>query len=309
MLYSDNINLLDPDDGYFFYIPSDEEINDFFKFYAYLNKIDNDHLTLAEDKLKQLYDRFLNKDSFHSLLFEAYLLQTQNEDLRESLLRIISKNNYDDEFSKALIRKYQSTVKIRECDGKSILQYNYNDEYYDENINLFHINQVKAFNKKLGIMLLQNDWNNLKFKDSERNVKKDSFVLLFGGGTNSMTITFREKVNMDFENFYQDEISKAINFGKFDNWKILELPGEGVFARAGADKIYLGYGTGPDVIPEIDTAAFTIYLYNDEYKTGYSVKYFMNFSKINNNYKIRSRIWNQLLLYLNFAFLEIENFK
>ena len=79
-----------------------------------------------------------------------------------------------------------------------------------------------------------------------------------------------------------------------------------LFENSGADKIYIGYGVGPDIFPEIDTATFSVYLYNEKLQKGYSITYFMNFSKINNNYKIRHRIWNQILYQLCFSFINIS---
>ena len=48
--------------------------------------------------------------------------------------------------------------------------------------------------------------------------------------------------------------------------------------KAGTDKIFIGYDTGSDIFPEINTATFIIYLYNEKNKIGYMISYFMNFS-------------------------------
>ena len=56
-------------------------------------------------------------------------------------------------------------------------------------------------------------------------------------------------------------------------------------------------------MPEIDTATFVNHMYNDFLQAGYAVYYYMNFSRTNNNYDTRERIWNQLLMNLNFVFI------
>ena len=76
--------------------------------------------------------------------------------------------------------------------------------------------------------------------------------------------------------------------------------------RAGADKIFLGFGYGDDFVSEIQCGRFVIYMYSSQFKRGYEVSYFMNFSGINNNFKLRKRIWNHLMQNLIFTFINTK---
>jgi len=294
-------------DPFFFYIPSQEEVNDYFNFYSYLQKLDNNEAAITDTNLNKLYKRFVNKETMHSLLFESFLLQTKNENIENLIIKLRNVGILVDDFSEILFRKYKSNKNVRETDSRSTIQYNYNDKYFDENINLFTMRQSSTFNKKLGLMLYSNDWVNMSFNDdSKKDDNEDSFYLNFGGGTNSMFIALKEYKNIEFSDLYAKAVEDEYNKNKYINWKTIELDAEGILAISGADKIFIGYGSGPDIIPEIKNASFKIILYNSIKELAYEVTYFMNFSKINNNYLIRNRIWNQLFMQLNFIFIKSD---
>ena len=288
----------------FFYIPEQDDLNNYFNLYNYLNDWDNDKIDLEDDHLIKIYENFIYQKTLQGLLFEAFLRQTKNKKIQNQILNTIDKKKYQDEFSQILVRLYNSEEKKFMQDNHEQIQYNYKDQYFDENINLFKMNEIMTYNKELGLMLFENEWAQISYKDKENNKTDDSFFLLYGGGTNSMTINFNRYDNITFRKFYNEKVKDKFHSKKYKDWKIEEIPIKGVLERAGADKIYIGIGIGPDIIPEIDTGTFSIFLYNNKSKKGYSIVYFMNFSKINNNYKMRYRILNHLLMQLTLTFIK-----
>jgi len=291
----------------FMYVPTQEDINDFFNLFNYLIEWDKNKRNIKDEQLLNYYNAYIGQESFQGLLFEAFLRQTTNKKIQKQILKIIEENNYNDEFSKALYRLYNAKIKRYKQDGATKIQYNYNDGFFDENINLFYMYESLTFNKELGLMLFENDWSQMSYQpDKEEDNKRDSFFLLYGGGTNSMTIHFTRYSDMDFKEFKEEAINDKYNKEKYQNWEIKELNIEGILTRSGADKFYIGIGIGPDMIPEIDCGTFDVYLYNSKLKKGYEISYFMNFSKINNNYKIRHRIWNHLAMQLILTFINTE---
>ncbi len=155
-------------------------------------------------------------------------------------------------------------------------------------------------------MLFENPWTNISFKsEDEKNKNQNMFFLMYGGGTNSMTIHFNKLSEIEFDDYKKEEIDKY-NPDRNKNWKIIELEKKGILTTSGADKIFIAYDTGPDLFPEIDAGTFNIYLYNEKLKTGYTISYYMNFSKINNNYNLRHRIWNHLLMQVTLSFINVN---
>jgi hypothetical protein len=119
-----------------------------------------------------------------------------------------------------------------------------------------------------------------------------------------MSINYRKYENIDLWGFE----SNVVRFEntKYNNWVIKELALEGVLKRAGADKIYYGMGYGDDVIEEIKAGTFSLYLFNDNMQKAFVVSYYMNFSAINNNFKVRHRIWNYLAFHILLTFINIQ---
>ncbi len=295
------------DKSFFFYVPNQDEINDYFSFYSFLNKIETNEVFVNKDKIQELYEKFINKKTLHSLLFESYLRVTNNKNLQKIIIELKKEGILKDEYSDILIRKYNSEKNVKKSSDRETVQYNYNNQYFDENINLFSMHQITTFDKKLGMMLYNNDWVNISFNDPNKKENEDSFFLNYGGGTNSMNISLKEYINIDNDELINKVVGNKFNNNKYENWEIFELNPEGILARSAADKIFIGYGAGSDVIPEIKNASFQIILYNSNLKIAYDVTYFMNFSRINNYYEIRNRIWNELFMHLNFTFLNVKS--
>jgi hypothetical protein len=283
-------------DSIFVYIPQENEIQFYMNLYEKLKNIENNKMD--SNALVSYYDTFLKqqkyRETYQSLLFESYLLNTQNENVKKIILAHIKELKYNDEFSKALIRLYASKKEKVVLDKKEELHYNYQNKYFDENIDLFHMKEINTFNNELGIMFFdQNSWKNIIIKD--KNQEKNDITFICGGGTNSISLSLEKHNIPDSLNFFKYVDKSKFYKEKYKNFKLNELPTQGVLSRSGADKINIGIGYGKDQIPEIESFTVILYMYSKNKKCGYVITYYMNFSKINNNYEFRNRIYNHLI--------------
>lgn len=290
----------------FFYIPTDDEIQYYMNFFERLKGIETKKIN--HDELSYFYDTFLQNDkyrnTYQSLLLESYLLSTKNDDVKKSIINHISNKKYKDEFSKVLLRLYSSKKESTLQNQKEQIRFNFKDQYYDENINLFNMKEVKFFDEELGLVLFNdNNWNVLTLNDKEKN--RDAISLISGGGTNSITISLIKYKIDDYKKFLTDVINSPLYKKKYDNYKLSELPNEGILSRSGADKIFLGAGYGNDIIPGIESFSSTLYMYSEKKKCGYAITYYMNFSSINNNFELKNRLYNHLLFQIILSWIEI----
>jgi hypothetical protein len=262
---------------------------------------EENEVTMEDDRLSAFFTYYIGKETMHSLLFESFLRCTKNRDIQNRILKYIDDNKINTGFTDSLKKIYAAVPEVMQMEEKDITRYNYNDSEFDENIDLFHFDEVEFFDNEMGLLLFENDWTVMSLRGEDND--EESFSLIYGGGTNSMYIHLSKYSNVDerdIETKYKSDFYEEL-YGK--NWKISELPLEGILKRAGADKIVIAHGLGPAVIETIDTATFNVYLYNRKNKTLYSISYFMNFSPININFSERDRIFNLLFFHTLFAFL------
>jgi hypothetical protein len=287
----------------FLYIPTNEAMSDYINMHSYLSAWEKNEIEVDDLRFGALFTNYIGKDTLQSLLFESFFRNTKNKGIQNRILTYIERNNINTNFSNTLKKLYSAIPVTRRQDGKDIIQYNYNNLEYDENIDLFSFEESQVFNRELGLLLFTNDWSIITF-NNENNTDEDTFILIYGGGTNSMTIRFRKYMNID-----ENNIGSKLNLIYFqekykENWKIAELPLDGILSRAGADKIIMVHALGPDIIETIETGTFNIYLYNKNKKMLYEVGYFMNFSPININFSERNRIFNYLFFQTLFVFIQ-----
>ena len=287
----------------FLYIPTNEAMSDYINMHSYLSAWDKNEIEVDDLRFGALFTNYIGKDTLQSLLFESFFRNTKNKGIQNRILTYIERNNINTNFSNTLKKLYSAIPVTRRQDGKDIIQYNYNNLEYDENIDLFSFEESQVFNRELGLLLFTNDWNIITF-NNENNTDEDTFFLIYGGGTNSMTIRFRKYMNID-ENNIESKLNLIYFQEKYkENWKIAELPLDGILSRAGADKIIMVHALGPDIIETIETGTFNIYLYNKNKKILYEVGYFMNFSPINIIFTERNRIFNYLFFQTLFVFIQ-----
>ncbi len=93
---------------FFFYIPDQEQINDYFNLFKYLIQWDENKIVINNEKLEKYYTGYVNQDSFQGLLFESFLRQTKNKKIQRQVLQLVKKNKLNDEYSQSLTRLYNS---------------------------------------------------------------------------------------------------------------------------------------------------------------------------------------------------------
>lgn len=285
--------------GHTFYVPSKSEVelvnslrNLFFDIESKKFKIDYAYV-------KDFFQNYVGQDSFSALYVENCLRCTNDEETKKLVRNYMKENNLSNEYTKTLLKKYDSQLVKQGTGEKKQTRFVYNNEEYDENINLglyfiwqpfkdeFH---APLFNNKFGII-------NYDLQDMG-NVSGKVLVLLSGGGTNSMSITYKKMENVTTEEDLQKAFGTKIYEKKYkDNWYFKEIPLVENLETSGVTHFYIGVGQGPDIIPQIDCGNFIAYLHNEETKKVYVMDIFINFSKINMNYNIRQEIFDYLKFY------------
>ncbi len=293
------------EDHVFLYVVTTDEMNYFIQSYNWLKRWENGEIKVSDKKFSDLYEDEIGKNTFTSMLYENFFRNTDNKKIQKQVNDYIKKNKLDDNpFEKVLLKKYNSTPKQYDQDGKTIIQYSYKGEEFDENINLFDFTEVHPFNDEFGLLLFNGiNWHMLSLKSMETDEPIDdkNFILLAGGGTNSITIKFEEIDNANISTI--EDLKELSNIKRLankykDNWTFLELDKVGVLENCGVDNYCIGFGIGPDDnISEIHTGDFIVCLYKKETNKVYQVYTYMNFSGANINFEIRNRLYNYLLFF------------
>ena len=289
-----------------FYIPDNDEVVFFFQTVNFLQEWENGETELTDEKFAEVYTNHVGTGYFSSLLFEQFFRNTKNKNIQNQIKSHIEKNNLNDDFAQALLKKFDSVEIEGISNGKKVTRFSYKDEAFDENINLYEIYEIHPFDDEFGMLLFNNDWSVAQYnnKSDEINVGKNIF-LIYGGGTNCLSISLFEVENVTSE----EEFPEAFRLNYFeekygDNWVYGEVQQKGVLSNCGVDKYFVGYGTGPDIIPEIYCGDFVAFLYDEELQKVYVMDIMMNFSKINMNYEIRNQIFDYLRFFTFFCFCE-----
>jgi hypothetical protein len=288
----------------FLYIPSNETMSNYLSLHSYLRAWDRDEVNVDNELLSAFFTNYVGTNTMHGLLFESFLRYTRNINIQNQILYYINSNDIYTNFANSLRKLYVAIPVVRQSDGKDVIQYNYNNTEFDENINLFLFEERYTFYNEIGLLLFYNDWNMFTYNNSaNRNI--EAFFLIFGGGTNALTITFRR-----YANITKDEPESIYNASAYrqrydDKWAVINLPLEGILSRAGADRVTIAYGLGPDTInnPDIETGTFNVYLYKEAENMMYEISYFMNIAPTNIHFSERNRMFNFLLFQTLFAFI------
>ena len=295
----------------FLYLVSTDEFNYYFQSYSWLKKWEDGEVKVSDKEIANIYEEQIGKNTLTSMLFENFFRNTQNKEIQKQIKKYIQKKKLSDNpFEKALLKKYDSIEQQYEQSGKKLIKYSYKDSEFDENINLFDFTEVHPFNDELGMLLFVNDYSILRWKsmESEEYTDDKEFILMFGGGTNSITIRLKEIEDVNPTS--KEEILEIANIDNIknkykDDWFITELDKVGVLENCGVDNYFIGYGIGSDVyIPEIAAGDFITIMYKKETKKIYEIYTYMNFSKININYEIRNRLYNYILFYTLFCYCD-----
>lgn len=289
------------------YIPDMDEMSSFINNWSYLKKCDTGENVLDADQIKVLYST-VGRNDLISLQMENFLRNVKNKDVQKLVLDYISKNKVDTPFAQSLIKKYNSEEIVQvDNNGHKQIQYSYNDKEYDENITLYDFNEIHPFEDEFGMLLFNNDWGVMKINNPEPGKEKDLY-LIYGGGTNSLSIYLKEYENVDTKEAFADIINGFIKTKKEgeqkDEWAFYQLNKTGVLENCGVDEYIIYTRIGPDIIPEIEVGQFGAFLYSPKYNKVYKIEYYFNFSKINISYNIRQRIYDYVRFFTLFCYCD-----
>ena len=293
----------------FLYIPETDEMSSFISNWKYLQKCDSGEVVPDEQQIASFFSVIGRNDTI-SLQMEMFLLNVKNKDVQKKAENYIKKNNLDTPFAQALLRKYNSVEKTYDNSGHEEIQYSYNDEWFDENITLYDFNEIHPFEDEFGLLLFNNNWGVLRLKNDDGTAgDEDHFYLIHGGGTNSVSVSFREYRNIETEDDFAQIINDFIKSKKEgeqkDEWNFYQLNKTGVLENCGVDEyiIYSRIGSEP-LVPAISAGDFGAYLYSEKYKKVYKVEYHVNFSVINISYEIRQRIYDYVRFFTIFCYCD-----
>lgn len=289
------------------YIPDMDEMSSFINNWSYLKKCDTGENVLDADQIKVLYSA-VGRNDLISLQMENFLRNVKNKDVQKLVSDYISKNKVDTPFAQSLIKKYNSEEIVQvDNNGHKQIQYSYNDKEYDENITLYDFNEIHPFEDEFGMLLFNNDWGVMKINNPEPGKEKDLY-LIYGGGTNSLSIYLKEYENVDTKEAFADIINGFIKTKKEgeqkDEWAFYQLNKTGVLENCGVDEYIIYTRIGPDIIPEIEVGQFGAFLYSPKYNKVYKIEYYFNFSKINISYNIRQRIYDYVRFFTLFCYCD-----
>lgn len=304
----------------FLYIPTDDEMARYMSMHQFLRDWDEGKKTVDDKLLDALYANNVGKNTLNGLQFEAFLRATKNSGIRAAVTGYIDAKALADPFSTSLKKLYAAKELTAEVNGTDTCRYSYNDEEFDEDIDLFDFYETTMFDGKFGLLLFDNTWEQINLADGKsaseepptdaENTESDasagpsikSFYLITGGGTNTMTVYFKRYANIP-ESKIGETLASENNQAKYPDWKAFGLDAKGILASSGADKYIVAYGTGPDVLPGIDSGTFNAYCYDTATQTLYEMSSSMNFSPMNISYPARARIYNYILFNTLFCFL------
>lgn len=294
----------------FLYIPDMDEMSSFIGNWKYLKRCESGEVVPDEKQIASFFS-VVGRNDLISLQMENFLRDVKNKDIQKSVESYIKKNKLNTPFTKALLKKYNSVENKYESSGHEEIQYSYNNEEFDENITLYDFNEIHPFNDEFGLLLFNNNWGALRLKDIETDElsDEDHFYLIYGGGTNSISVAFQEYKNVETEEAFADIINGFIKSKKEgeqkDEWNFYQLNKSGALENSGVDEYLIYSRIGSELFaPEISAGDFGAFLYSEKYQKVYKVEFHVNFSVININYEIRQRIFDYVRFFTLFCYCD-----
>jgi len=286
----------------FYYVPTDQEMSIILQMRTYLKNLELNKITITDSDFERMLANNINKNTFQSLIFEAFLRSIRNEILQSRVLMYFEKYKIKNEFSDSIKMLYSAKEEVLVQDKESMIHLNYENIYFDENIDLFNSIESDLLDGSLGILLFDNKWQMISIQNKES--KENVYFLNYGGGTNAVRITCTMYKNIEEKNIESKMKFDYYNKLYRDGIRVAELPMVGVVKRSGATRYLVAYGMGEDTIPGVESITVLSYLYNDKTKILYELSYFMNISKANIHYHNRYRIFNILYFYSMLSFIK-----
>lgn len=286
------------------YLPTQETGQAYFGMYNYLLDWEKNPAKIDLELFDKIYANQTGSVSMESLVFENFLRQTRNPEIKALVMQYFLQKKIATPFSQVVKDHFNSTPVNVKVDGSSPARYSLEGKVYDEGIDYFNFSEVSFFADELGMILPKNDWKVLTFKNKEDgSADKNSFFLTLGGGTNALSVFLKKVPNIEASQVMDNLELKYFKEKYKAEPYVYDLPLEGEIARSGTDRFVLVYNFGKDIIPEIECGDFSVFLYKASKKTLYRINYFVNFSPPNLHFSERLRIYQYLLLNLTYSFL------
>lgn len=142
----------------FLYVPTDDEMGRFMGMHQFLREWDENKRAVDAKALDALYSANVGKNTLNGLQFEAFLRNTKNADIRKEVLGYLDSHALADPFAVCLKKLYAAKELPQEAGGSAARRYSYQDEAFDEDIDLFDFYETGFFDQKLGLLLFDNGW-------------------------------------------------------------------------------------------------------------------------------------------------------
>lgn len=242
------------------------------------------NIEFSEDYDESNFDTYLsnlwNDGSLKSIYFKNYLLQSNNDSVRKSVIHFIEREMIDDSYSRAILTKYEMK-EIENANNTEGQFLSYDDEVFDEKVSfsLFTVN--KYFSESLRVIYPWNSFSQYSITDSDN--PGNDVILMVGGGTNTITV---------FLNAYDDhsgeEYKKLLEpnhiterYEQIYQFDVKEY----LFNNESIDSASFIFGEGYDTYFTDSIKNFDVYL-AIRTKAGktYRINYFLNMSTANVNW-------------------------
>ncbi len=286
-------------------------MSDFLGCYNTFCRLESGDLTFPYDEFPMIYESYAGDDLF-SMMIQNFFRTTRNTDIKQSLYDLLTSGKSLSTREIALLRKLSSIPVPRYENGEQVgITYIYgNREYFDEDIDLFHMNEVRPFDDEYGLLLFSNNWGVFELRDTETEEpvpeSQNKLCLMTGGDTNTVLINLEEVENVTPDSLYDVLAEKSRYYAEKypDTWRMEEMKKVGVFTTCDADRFFVASGRGPDFFDEIDSAVAIGYIYSEARQKVYVSSFFMNISQVNTFYPVREELFSYIKQFPFFCFVD-----
>jgi len=272
-----------------FYVPSRGEVNAYINLQKYLAKCESSVIEKNDQVLWSIFElSFKYNNIIQTYLIEAFLRNTKNISIQNAYLEYLkSKSIETDETKKILLIWGKRTPVQSNAEAYKLA----NDEIY-EYINLTGMKEIGFFDNNLYLTIPNNKWNIM-------SIGNDSQFLIYGGGTNSVTISIKKYDFSIDDSKHIVEVEK----NRFPNEVFNELEINDFLKLCNSEYMVIKYGCD-NVDGIYSSANIDLYLYSKKSSIGYKISYFMNFSDINILADEAPKIYSYLAEMILFSWVE-----
>lgn len=280
--------LLNAQNQYFIYVPQDSEISNSFGLLQNGLAFENgtSKTKFDEDMAYKLLSSS-EKNSLFSLSSETFLRQTKNRKIQKTVLKVIKKKNLDTPFTNLLKDIYDAKSK-KDINGNEF--YTSKDEKKVlENIDMLKLYEARLWDGEFCFLVFDNAYTQGDYTDKQVSLSVERV-------SESYNITVKKYKNCSTMADAYKIVQKDNRKGRYPNFGISDVSSKsGTLARANADGVWLGFGTGKNRKSQ-DEALCILYLYSKQKQCLYAYEQSLSIAENNMLYPIKHRLYNQLIL-------------